>query len=153
MEGSKRIAAACGLAAVVCCLLWDGSVLAHPGIDEQIADVTARIAEDPKDAGLYLKRGELHRIHLDWAAAEADYLRARGLDPGLDAVDLGLGTLRLDAGKPAEALEALDRFLEQRPDHVPERLDWVPTRFTCSQWFPRATASFRNSLLPPSFAR
>jgi predicted Zn-dependent protease len=85
-------------------------------VDEQIADVTRRIEADPNDATLFLRRGELHRIHRDWARAEADYARARRLDPALAAVDLGLGKMLLDAGRPAEAAKALDAYVERRAD-------------------------------------
>src|SRR5438093_394117 len=44
---------------------------AHGAIDEQIATLASRIKEDPQNAALYLKRGELHSYHLDWDAATA----------------------------------------------------------------------------------
>lgn len=94
-----------------------GSAGAHPAIDRQIADLTARMAAAPADATLYVRRGELHRIHRDWALAEADYSTAQGLDPDLPEVTLGLGLLQVDAGKPAEAVVTLNRFLSSRPTH------------------------------------
>ncbi|MCH7781151.1 MAG: hypothetical protein IH848_09905, partial [Acidobacteria bacterium] len=45
---------------------------AHPGINEQITALDERIAATPTDATLYLRRGELYRIHRDWAQAESD---------------------------------------------------------------------------------
>lgn len=93
----------------------------HPGIDVQIRDITRRIEQDPKDANLFLRRGELHRIHRDWELAEADYLRAAKLDPEMAAVDLCLGKLRLESDEPAEAREALDRFVARRPEHAEGR--------------------------------
>jgi tetratricopeptide (TPR) repeat protein len=104
-------------------LLWalvvlaaSASVRSHPGIDEQIADVTASIREHPEDASLYLRRGELHRIHRDWRLAEADFIKAGKLDEELAEVDLALGKLRLSAGEPEAALEPLDRYVAQRPE-------------------------------------
>jgi tetratricopeptide (TPR) repeat protein len=91
-------------------------VRAHPGIDQQIADVTARIEEHPKDASLYLRRGELHRIHREWQLAEADFVAAGKLDDELAEVDLALGKLRLSAGKPEAALKPLDRYVAKRPE-------------------------------------
>ncbi|MGH9868715.1 MAG: tetratricopeptide repeat protein [Candidatus Polarisedimenticolia bacterium] len=92
---------------------------AHRGIDEQIRDVTRLIEASPRDASLRLRRGELHRAEGDWKSAEADYEAARRLDPGLDAVDLALGSMLLESGrKPEAARAALDRFLAGRPGHT-----------------------------------
>ena len=73
-------------------------LLAHPGIDVQIADLTERIAATPNDARLYLRRGELYRLHRDWKEAESDLRHARKIDPELSVVDQSLGRLMLDAG-------------------------------------------------------
>lgn len=91
---------------------------AHGPIHEQIAALTDRITEDPQNAALYLKRGELHSHHLDWPAALADYERAAQLDPTLAAVDFARGRTLLQAGRPTEARSALDRFLAKHPDHA-----------------------------------
>lgn len=73
------------------------------------------IGDSPADASLYLRRGELHRIHRDWSKAEADYKTSLKLDPQLVIADYCLGRLKLDAGDPAGAQVYLDRFLKQRP--------------------------------------
>jgi predicted Zn-dependent protease len=91
---------------------------AHLDLEIQIANVGEAIALDPANASLYLKRGELHRAHSDWPAAEADFLQARKLDPKMKAVDFYLGRLKLDAGKPKEAKRILDRLLADMPDHA-----------------------------------
>lgn len=91
---------------------------AHEGLHEQIADVTAQIRREPKNASLYLKRGELHRLHRDWASAFADYGRAERLNPRLDEVNFGRGRAYLEAGKPEQAKLWLDRFLINKPNHV-----------------------------------
>jgi predicted Zn-dependent protease len=96
--------------AVSCVSAWG-----HPGVDEQIADLTELIAKEPENGTLFLRRGELHRIHREWDKATADYLAARKLDPGLAAVDLCMGRTKLEAGLPKEALEPLDRYLRSRP--------------------------------------
>lgn len=93
-------------------------LLAHPEIAEQIRAITEVMQRQPNDASLFLRRGELHRIHRDWDAAERDYARARALDPELAAVLLALGHMRLDAGRPGEAAEALRTFVERRPESV-----------------------------------
>jgi tetratricopeptide (TPR) repeat protein len=91
---------------------------AHPDLDWQISQMTTRIEADPRDAQLYLQRGELHRQHRDWSAAEADFLRARALQPDLAVVDFHIGQLKLDADLPKKAKQALDRFLAKEPDHA-----------------------------------
>jgi len=91
---------------------------AHEGLHEQIAEVTAQIKREPKNASLYLKRGELNRLHRDWAAAFADYNRAEQLNPGLDEVKLGRGRAYFEADKPQQARIWLDRFLIAKPSHV-----------------------------------
>lgn len=98
---------------LVCALI--GPVLAHPGIDEQIADINARLADDPDDGALYLRRGELHRIHRDWAKAEADYRRALALDPELTVAHFCLARMKLQSGHPQEALAPVERFISRRP--------------------------------------
>jgi tetratricopeptide (TPR) repeat protein len=91
---------------------------AHEGLHEQIADVTRQIRQQPKNAALYLKRGELHRLHKDWNQALSDYRRAEQLDSHLDAVHFGRGRMYFEAGKLDQARIWLDRFLTTRPDHV-----------------------------------
>src|SRR5947199_138843 len=91
---------------------------AHGAIDEQIATLASRIKDDPQNAALYLKRGELHSYHLDWDAAIADYDRAAQLDPTLAGVDLARGKTLLQAGSPSQAKSALDRFLAKHPERA-----------------------------------
>ncbi len=90
---------------------------AHGPIHEQIADLSARIEQDPGNARLYLRRGELQDIHGDFEAALLDLDRAARLAPALAVVDLVRGKTLLRAGRPAPAKEALDRFLTGDPDH------------------------------------
>jgi tetratricopeptide (TPR) repeat protein len=96
-------------------LLLAAPAWSHPAIDQQIQDLTARIDESPTDAKLYLRRGELHRIHRDWSKAEADYRTSLRLDPQLEIADYCLGRLKLESGDPAEARLSLDRYLAKRP--------------------------------------
>jgi tetratricopeptide (TPR) repeat protein len=105
-------------ASVLTAALTTWPVPAHPAIDAQIADVTARLELEPENAELFLRRGELHRIHQDWAAAEADFVRAKKADPKLYVVDFHLGRAKLEAGQAAQAKKTLDRFLARSPDHV-----------------------------------
>jgi tetratricopeptide (TPR) repeat protein len=103
--------------------LWSAGAAAHDDLRTQIAALTRKIAAEPGNAGLYLRRGELHRFCRDVPAAFADYSRARRLDPGLAAVDLGAGRVLLEAKRPAEAKGFLERFVRARPKDSEGRLE------------------------------
>ena len=90
---------------------------AHADLLLQIEEATRRIEREPQNGELYLRRGELHRAHQDWDAAEADYDRARSLDGQLAVVDLARGKMYLEAGWPLSALVALDRFVAGHTNH------------------------------------
>ena len=91
--------------------------LAHEGLHEQIVATTAKIKRDPKNASLYLQRGELYRLHRDWTRAGADYDRAARLQPDLKIVELARGKMLFESGRLKRARFSLDRFLSQQPDH------------------------------------
>src|ERR1044072_144612 len=98
---------ACAAMLCVPCLAFG-----HADIETQIAAVTERIEKEPLNAELYLKRGELQRMHANWQEAEADYSRAAKLNPKLATVELARGNMLLDSGRAELAKEAFDRFLE-----------------------------------------
>lgn len=100
------------------CLAPVSAAFGHEAIQQQISELNSRIASHPREAPLYLTRGELHRLHGDWPAATRDYERAREIDPGLEAIDLCIGRMHLDAGHPDRAIEPLSLFLKKRPDHA-----------------------------------
>ena len=93
-------------------------LIAHGDLHEQIAIATKLIQKEPKNAELYLKRGEVHRAHGDWDAATADYDSASQLDPKLIVVDLARGKTLLAANWPMSAKVVLDRFLTKQTNHV-----------------------------------
>lgn len=103
---------ACGLA-----LILEGRAVAHEDLHGQIEEVSRTIAKTPT-AELYLKRGELQRVHEDYGAALSDYEAAEKLNPRLDAVWLCQGRALLEAGHPGPARLALDRFLQRMPGHA-----------------------------------
>ena len=99
-------------------IIFTPSVLtAHPDIEIRIEAVTERIQQDPGNAALFVRRGELHREHRNWEAALADYTRASQLDPGLATVHLARGMLHFDIGRFTEAKSEFDRFLVENPNH------------------------------------
>src|SRR6185503_15484136 len=67
------------------------------------------------NAELYLRRGELHRVHRDFALALADFARAEALEPAVEGVDLCRGRALVDADRFPEAMAALDRVLASHP--------------------------------------
>ncbi len=95
-----------------------GTVLAHADILVRIAALTREIRESPPSAALYLKRGELHRLHRDWPAALTDYEQAVRLEPRNPAVSYYRGRMWLEAGQPERAKPELNRFLAVRPNHA-----------------------------------
>lgn len=94
------------------------SVPAHGDLHIQIQEVTRQIEKEPRNAELYLKRGELHRAHQEWDAAQADYDYVSTLNAKLTVVDLARGRMFLEANWPISAKVALDRFLAVHTNHV-----------------------------------
>ena len=94
------------------------TVAAHGATDEQIFALTLRIRDDPRNAELLVKRGDLHSEHGNWNSALDDYHRAAQLDPSLAIVDLARGRTLLNAGRLGEARTAFDRFLASEPIHA-----------------------------------
>ncbi len=90
---------------------------AHGDFDLQIEELSKRIQRSPKEAMLYLRRGELRRQHAELELALADFAQARRLDPKLVDVDFAEGRTLLDGDRLAEARSAFDRFLAAQPDH------------------------------------
>jgi len=102
----------------ICLTLIPSFAHAHEGLHEQIVAITAKIKRDPKNASLYLQRGELHRLHRDWSRAAADYDHASRLQPSLVIVDLARGKMLLESRRFKPAKFVLDRFLSKQSDHV-----------------------------------
>ena len=91
-------------------------LIAHEGLHSQIGEMTKRIRADPANAALHLKRGELYRLHEQFALAERDYDRAAALDPQLHSVDLGRGLLWTASGRTLAAVVALQRYVAAEPN-------------------------------------
>ena len=91
---------------------------AHGDLHDQITAVTDQIRQDPHNGMLFLKRGELYRVHGDWDAARADYDLVKEFAPEFAAVDFYRGRMMLEAGQPKAARHCLDRFLKSQPNHA-----------------------------------
>jgi tetratricopeptide (TPR) repeat protein len=98
------------------------AVRAHGDLHNQIADLDRRIAAAPTDAALVLRRAELHRIHREWTAADADYVRVLALEPRHPEAAWLRARAALESGNAAAALAQLDRYLAQHPEHAGARL-------------------------------
>ena len=87
---------------------------AHQQIGLKLEQFDVEIAEHPDDADLYVQRGELYRLNREWALAEADLEKALDLTPDNPDLQFHLGRLWFEAGHPARARSALDRFVAAR---------------------------------------
>jgi predicted Zn-dependent protease len=94
------------------------SVAAHPEIEAQVEIVTKQIEREPGNAALFIKRGQLHHTHRDWERALRDFDRAAELDPNAHIVHLRRGETLLEAGRPGDTKQALDKFLGFNGDHA-----------------------------------
>jgi predicted Zn-dependent protease len=123
---------------------------AHPWSDERLALLDAQIAAQPRNAVLYLERGNLHCADGRWDAALGDYERAAQYAPDPDAVDLARGELFLKAGRPQAAERALNGFLTRHPDHPRALLARARTRVQLAH-SAEAVADFSRAIvLQPS---
>jgi tetratricopeptide (TPR) repeat protein len=92
--------------------------LGHGDMHLQIQEVTKELEKQPRNAALYLKRGELFRAHGDMDSAHADLERVAALDPKLEVLPLARGRLFYEANWPQSAKIALDSFLRTHTNHV-----------------------------------
>lgn len=99
-------------------VLLTGNAVAHPDLEQQIVVLNEAIRANPGAADLYLLRGDLHRRHGDWDAAQTDFNTARVLDPALTDLDWREGHTLVDAGQLAAGEALLTRFLERYPGHA-----------------------------------
>ncbi len=119
--------------------------VAHESIPDQIHHLTDDIEQQPRNAALYLKRGELHRIRGDRESAERDYEKASRLDPALRAVDLARGLLLLELDRSAEAIAPLQRYVRAHPNDPLGRITFARVLAKVQQPF-EAAAEFDAAL-------
>jgi tetratricopeptide (TPR) repeat protein len=112
-----RLGIAASLAAV---LATPSPAPAHGTLHEQIAELDRRLAADPDNAELLLRRGDLYRRHREWTKSLADLDRAAELAPHRVEVHLLRGRTFLDSDRPQPAVAELERYLEligEKPEH------------------------------------
>lgn len=113
-HGDKPVVARCGVIAVFYAIT-SATAFAHGPLHEQIAAVTQQIETNPTNAALYLKRGDLLRLHDEPELALADFAVVEKLDPRLDQTLLLRGKTLLAAKRHDRAKAALDRYLGAHP--------------------------------------
>ena len=104
------------IASLTAVVLLPLTAQAHGATADQLEQVSHALEHDPADAQLYVRRATLRQTQRDWAGAIEDLDRAARLAPQLAVVDLARGRLLLDAGRPAEARRALDRYVQRAGD-------------------------------------
>ena len=95
---------------------------AHPEIEAGLSRLNTLIAADPRDAELYLERGELYSRHQEWVQAEANYLTASELAPRHAGVARARGALALERQRAAEAKALLDEAVLLEPSDASSRI-------------------------------
>ena len=91
---------------------------AHGDFHTLITAANQEIEKDPTNAELYLRRGELYRLHQQFDPAQADINTAETLAPGLPGLDLARARLFLDIAWPLSARAHLDRYLVAFTNHT-----------------------------------
>ena len=89
----------------------------HPDLLLQIEQLSAQLNQDPGNATLLLKRGDLYRRHEDWEKSLFDFRRAREMNPGNPQVDWFEGRLFIQWGDPQQGLDLLNKFLNTHAEH------------------------------------
>lgn len=113
-------------AAAFAAMLWlaahPSPAVSHADLLERIRHLDGQILVAPEDARLFLKRANLHRVHMSWLAALADVDQARRLAPALSEADFREAQIRFDRGEIAHARGLLDRYLEREPQSADGRV-------------------------------
>jgi tetratricopeptide (TPR) repeat protein len=89
---------------------------AHPMLDAQLARAEAALAAAPADPRAWQRVAQLHRYRRHWDEAEAAFARARALPEAPAELDLDLARMRLEAGRPEDALVPLARYVTAHPE-------------------------------------
>jgi tetratricopeptide (TPR) repeat protein len=87
-------------------------------LELQIKVLTLELKEQPTNAGLYLRRGDVHRQHGDYAAALNDIAKAQQLNPRLLTAIIAQAQTLFDANQVQEAKGVVEKFLTKEPSHA-----------------------------------
>jgi tetratricopeptide (TPR) repeat protein len=99
-----------------CLIIFNSSVVAHGIIHQQITDLTVQISQQPGNAQLILKRGQLYVDDLSWLKAQQDFNTVRQLDPGIEVVDLLEAKMWSAANQSEHCYSLVNRYLQRNPD-------------------------------------
>jgi predicted Zn-dependent protease len=97
--------------------VWIERADAHGNLHEQIARVSAEIDREPKNADLYLRRGELRRLHSEFPQAATDFETAAAIRPDWPQAGLAKARLALSSGSFEAAVAEMDRLLPKYPEY------------------------------------
>ena len=97
----------------ICPALW-----AHSDLSLQIDELSRQLELEPDSPELLLRRGDLQRRHEHWDLARADFRKVREVQPENPTVDWFEGRMEIEAGRPLEGVEFLNRFLLTRPQQT-----------------------------------
>lgn len=103
-------------------LLAPLGLYAHPEVEAALARLNPLIAARPLDATLYLERGQLYLRHEAWLEAEANFLRAAELQPGLTGLERARGELAFARRESAAARQHFQRELAANPADAETRI-------------------------------
>ena len=121
---------------LIVCLLFSIStsrVYAHDAVHKQIEAVTQQILQQPDNVDLYIKRGELQRLHRNWEAALTDFEYAAKISTTQSSVDFYIGQVYLDSGQYELAKNKFNLFLQAHPEHIKARVARARTLVSLGQ--------------------
>jgi tetratricopeptide (TPR) repeat protein len=90
----------------------------HPELLAQIELLDTEIQQQPGNAELLIRRGDLYRREQDYSAAQRDFAAARKLQPDNSELDFFQGRLQLERGDFAAADLLLSHYLAAHPEHA-----------------------------------
>jgi tetratricopeptide (TPR) repeat protein len=106
----------------VCSALLPLLALAHGTFDARLAALGEKLALQPENAVLHFNLAELYCEHEEPAKALDELARVKSLGVGELPWDYLSGMCLRQAGRPEEALVALDRYVAVNPDSSPGHL-------------------------------
>ena len=106
------------LAPLFLLLLGSAPAFAHPAFEAQIQHVEARMAKEPRDGALFLRRARLYLHHQHWDLALRDLDQAKKLGAPGNEIGQVRGMLWMLRGDRKKAVEAFGEALALDPTDV-----------------------------------